>query len=120
MPHRAYEIAIVVSTFALFAAATANAQQAAGIGARARVVRSVVPESQKITESSLRYLEQVSIESESVPTPPVISSGGYVHVFTEYLAKDPAREPIPVDCAERFVGDERREILRITAAYTAN
>jgi hypothetical protein len=73
-----------------------------------------------VTESRLKQLEHEGVESEATVTPPLASSGGFAHVFTERLPKSPSLVPRQEGKTEQVIGKMDRHILRITVAYTAN
>jgi hypothetical protein len=117
---RVYSIAIVIFTVAVALPSAINAQQAARIRATARVVGSVLPETQAVTESRLENLTQSDIGPDAAMRSPIMSSRGFAHVFTEPLFDKPDYSNTQAG-RERVSAKKRHQtVLQITVAYTAN
>jgi len=117
---RVYSIVFLLLTFAVALPPAMNAQQAARIRATARVVRSVLPETQAVTASRLESLTQIDLDPDAVTSSPVMSSRGFVHVSTEPLLDERAHPNGQLSRERDLSRNRHPEVLQITVAYTAN
>ena len=117
---RVYIVVFLLLAVAIALPSAVNAQRAARIRATAQVVRSVLPETHAATARRLEELAQIDLDPDAEKQSPVMSSRGFVHVFTEPLVDERAY-PNGQPGRERNLTRERQpRALQITVAYTAN
>lgn len=118
MPNRLFGIALTAMTLAAALPTTAAAQRSSRIQATARVVGSVLPETQAAAEQQIAQLagpEEPSIVAEKHT---VATSKGIAHIVTESW---PVPDPIgDLEDNDRPAVASGQTEVRITVAYTAN
>jgi hypothetical protein len=127
MPNRIVNITMVALAMVAVFPAAVNAQESAGIRASARVVRSVLPETQAATEILLEDVAQIGSAQEAISSHSVSTANGIAQVYTERLAAEgtqvwrgSARSQEGSATRRESVAAVKKDRIRLTVAFTAN
>ena len=120
MSNRIVNITMVALTMVAVLPAGVNAQKSAGIRASARVVRSVLPETQTAAEILLEDVAQVELAQQAISSHSVSTENGIAQVYTERLAADVAQIWNGSATNRESVEAGRQDRIRLTVAFTAN